>query len=475
MIKRWFILIFLGQLFVLAAAESKQTSEAAAQLISSATNSGFAFDRLALLCDKFGPRFSGTTNLEAAIDWILAEMKKDGLQNVRGEPVMVPHWVRGQESLELLKPRPHQMKMLGLGGSIGTPSEGITGEVLVVKSFEDLKNHAANARGKIVLFNAPFTAYHDTVLYRTQGAVEAARAGAIASLVRSITPVSLHTPHTGNMRYTNSLPKIPHAAITVEDAGMLQRMQDRGEKIVVTLKMEAKTLPDAKSRNVIAEIVGREKPEEIVLVSGHIDSWDVGQGAMDDGGGCIAAWEAVRLMKNLGMRPRRTIRIVLWTNEENGVAGAKAYREAHQNELANHVLAIECDDGVFQPAAFAFGGSAAGKSHVTEVAKLLQKIAPMKITSGAGGADISQLEPDGVPLMDLIVDGKKIFLVSPHPGRHHRQNQSRRVEPMRRRAGRDVLCDCGFGRDFAEMSYGIVRKLVCVTLLRFFQSDMQGR
>jgi len=186
-------------------------------------------------------------------------------------------------------------------------------------------------------------------------------------------------------------------------------MQDRGEKIVVRLKMEAKTLPDVKSRNVIGEIVGSEKPEEIVIVSGHIDSWDVGQGAMDDGGGCVSAWEAVRLMHKMGLRPRRTIRVVLWTNEENGIAGAKAYREAHKKELANHVLAIECDDGVFKPTAFAFSGSAAATNQVNEVAKLLQKITPMQITSGAGGADISQLESDGVPLMDLIVDSTKYF------------------------------------------------------------------
>ncbi|MEO6183862.1 MAG: M20/M25/M40 family metallo-hydrolase, partial [Verrucomicrobiota bacterium] len=203
--------------------------------------------------------------------------------------------------------------------------------------------------------------------------------------------------------------KIPHAAITVEDAELLQRMQDRGEKIVARLKMEAKTLPDAKSRNVVAEIVGREKPNEIIIISGHLDSWDVGQGAMDDGGGCVASWEAVRLMQTLGLRPRRTVRVVLWTNEENGIAGAKAYRAAHKSELANHVLAIESDDGVFKPTGFAFSGSANATNVISDVAKLLQKIGAGEITSGAGGADISQLQPDGVPLMDLIVDRTKYF------------------------------------------------------------------
>jgi carboxypeptidase Q len=315
--------------------------------------------------------------------------------------------VRGKESVEMLQPRRKDLAMLGLGGSIGTP--GITAEVLVVKSFADLTNHAADARGKIVLFNEPFKTYHETVLIRTRGAAVASSFGAVGSLVRSVTPHSLYTPHAGNMHYSDAIPKIPHAAITVEDAEMLQRMQDRGEKIIVKMKMEAKTLPDAKSRNVVAEIVGREKPEEVVVISGHIDSWDVGQGAMDDGGGCIAAWEAIRLMKNLGIRPRRTIRVVLWTNEENGIAGGKTYRKTHEKELGNHILAIESDDGVFRPTSFAFTGSDAARRDVENITKLMEKISPMKVTKGAGGADISQLEDDGVPLMDLIVDPTKYF------------------------------------------------------------------
>ncbi len=381
----------------------------AEKLISSATNSDFAFKRLALLCDKFGHRFSGSTNLEAAIDWTLAEMKRDGLENVHGEEVMVPHWVRGNESVELIEPRPQKLKMLGLGGSIGTPPEGISAELFVVSSFADLTNHAAEARGKIVLFNEPFTQYHKTVLIRSRGAIEAARVGAVASLIRSVTPHSLDTPHTGRMIYSDSISKIPHAAITVENAEMLQRMQDRGEKIVVRLKMEAKTLPDAKSRNVIAELRGREKPDEIILISGHIDSWDVGQGAMDDGGGCLVAWESIRLMNELGLRPRRTIRVVLWTNEENGIAGAKAYRDFHKEELAKHVLAIECDDGVFKPRGFSFNGSEAANKMMREFSKSLGEIGADKIFPEASGTDISQLEPAGVPISDLWVDPTKYF------------------------------------------------------------------
>jgi carboxypeptidase Q len=383
--------------------------DAAVRLIGAETGANFTYHRLARLCDTFGPRFSGTTNLEAAIDWILDQMKKDGLENVHGEPVAVRHWVRGAESAEMLLPRPRRLPMLGLGGSIGTPPEGIAAEVLVVSNFADLTARAAEAAGKIVLFNAPFTTYGQTVSYRVHGAVEAARAGAVASLIRSVTPFSLQSPHTGAMSYSNSIPKIPHAAITVEDAEMMRRMQDRGQKIVVRLTMNAATLPDAASRNVVAEIVGREKPEEIVLVSGHIDSWDVGQGAMDDGGGALCAWESVRLMHVLGLRPRRTVRVVLWTNEENGLAGARAYEQTHKGDLSRHVLAIESDRGTFQPEGFSFVGTEAGRRAAQKLAAPLAGIGVDKIFDQGSEADVGELGQDGVPTMALVDDEAKYF------------------------------------------------------------------
>jgi len=372
-------------------------------------NSMFPYERLGRLCDTFGPRFSGTTNLEAAIDWILGEMKRDGLDNVHGEEVMVPHWVRGAESAEMILPRAHRLPMLGLGGSIATPAEGITGEVLVVKSFADLKAHAGEAVGKIIVYNAPFVTYHETVAFRVHGAVEAARVGAVAALVRSVTPVSLQSPHTGNMSYESGVPKVPAAAITVEDAEMMQRMQDRGQKIVVQLKMSAEKLPDAPSRNVVAEIAGSEKPEEIVIVSGHIDSWDVGQGAMDDGGGAMAAWEAARLIHNLGLHPRRTIRVVLWVNEENGLAGAHAYERQHKSELAKHVMAIESDRGTFQPQGFSFVGTDDARRMFAKLARPLARIGASKISAEGSEADVGVLEPDGVPTLALVDDGTKYF------------------------------------------------------------------
>src|SRR6266511_943272 len=379
------------------------------RLIRAATETDFAHKRLAELCDTFGPRFSGTTNLEAAIDWVLARMKADGLENVRGEEVLVPRWVRGVESFELLEPARETLPMLGLGGSIGTPASGLTAPVFVVQNFEDLGQRTNEARGKIVVFNAPFVGYGQTVAYRNRGASEAAKAGAVAGLVRSITPFSLQTPHTGMMVYDQAAPKVPSAAITVEDAEKLQRWQERGRTIVARLKMSAKFLDDAPSRNVIAEVAGREKPDEIVLVSGHIDSWDVGRGAQDDGGGCLVAWETVRLLHKLGLRPRRTVRVVLWTNEENGLRGAKQYVEKHRQELAKHVVAIESDNGTFQPTGFAFAGNEKAKTTVQQIGSLLEGIRATKIIPGRGGADVEQLSAAGVAVMELTVESSTYF------------------------------------------------------------------
>jgi carboxypeptidase Q len=381
----------------------------AQRLTQAATNSLFGFSRLATMCDTFGPRFTGSKNLEEAIDWCLAEMKKDGFLNVRGEEVTVPRWVRGSESIELLSPRRRELPMLGLGGSVGTPPEGIMAEVLVVTGFDDLKNHAAEAKGKIVLFNVPFTEYRETVIVRTQGAIHAARAEAVASLIRSVGPFSMQTPHTGGMSYADGVKKIPHAALSLEDANMLSRMQARGEPLRVRLKMEARTLADGISHNVVAEIPGTEKPEEIVIVSGHIDSWDVGQGAMDDGGGCLAAWEAARLMLKLGLRPKRTVRVVLWTNEENGLRGATSYAKRHEAALAKHTLAIESDAGVFRPTGFGFLGSGRGMEIIRGVAKLLDPIGSGSIAKGCRGADVLKLVRGGVPVMHLEVDPEKYF------------------------------------------------------------------
>lgn len=379
------------------------------RLIDAALGDSAAHAKLAYLADTFGPRLSGSRNLEDAIDWILAEMRREGLDSVRGEPVMVPHWVRGEESADMTSPRVQRLAMLGLGMSVGTPAEGIEAEVLVVSSFDELAQRKDAARGRIVVYDVPFTTYGETVRYRTTGASIAARHGAVAVLVRSVASASLYTPHTGTMIYDSTAPRIPAAAIAVEDAMLLHRIQDRGQAVRVRLRMGAQTLADAPSRNAVAEIRGSERPDEVIVLGGHIDSWDVGQGAMDDAAGCVVAWEAVRLIRKLGLRPRRTIRVVLWTNEENGLRGGTAYRDAHRDAVDRHVLAIESDNGVFTPSGFGFTGSDSARMRVAQVATLLERIGAGTISAGGGGADIGPLMQLGVPGMSPTVDDSRYF------------------------------------------------------------------
>lgn len=376
----------------------------------------FAWNRLAFLTDTYGPRLSGSPNLEAALRWAEGEMKRDGLENVRLEPVMVPHWIRGDESLEIVEPFPNTVPILGLGGSIGTRPEGVSGELIVVKSYDELTARAAEARGKIVLFNVQYTNYGETVRYRGGGASAAARVGAVASLVRSVGLPGMRTPHTGGMQYAEGVARIPAAAIPTEDADRFQRMQDRGQRVVLRLRMEARFMSDAPSANLVGELRGAAKPDEIVLVGCHIDSWDPGTGAMDDGGGCVVTWEALRLLKNAGLRAKRTIRVVLFTNEENGLAGGNAYRDAHRDELDRHVLALESDSGVFKPNGFGFTGAPEARETVTAIASLLKSVGADKIAAQGGGADIGPIvRAAQVPSMSLDVDGSKYFLLHHTP------------------------------------------------------------
>jgi carboxypeptidase Q len=383
-------------------------AEVANRIIAAAqADSAGAWNRIAELTDRFGHRLSGSQALEDAIVWTAAMMEKDGLSNVKREPVMVPHWVRGAESLELVSPRRQLLPMLGLGGSIATPAGGITADVMVVSSFEELTARAAEAKGKIVLYDAEWRDYGYNGSFRRLGAIAAAKAGAVASLARAAGPYSMRTPHTGSMSYDSTVTKIPHASVTSEDAMMMRRMINRGQPVRVTLTMSAQMLPDAQSHNVMGELRGREKPNEVVVMGGHIDSWDVGQGAMDDAGGVVIAWEAIRLLKRLGLTPRRTIRAVGWTNEENGGRGGPAYRDAHRNEV--HQLAIESDGGVFSPLGFGFTGSPAARAIITAIGSLLAPINAGTIGASGGGADIAAIMATGVPGMGLNVDGTRYF------------------------------------------------------------------
>ncbi len=389
----------------------QEYGDAARQIIEMAENNSLVWDRLTYLTDYYPRRLSGSQMLEDAIDWSVEKLNEDGFE-VSTQDVMVPHWVRGHEYATLLSPDQRNMPMLGLGGSIGTGGSPMTGEVLVVSGFDELEERAAEAEGKIVLFNYEYENYGQAVQYRVHAATRAAAHGAKAALIRSVTDFSMQTPHTGGMRYGEDVEKIPAAAITVEDAAWMHRMAKRGETIEVELYMEAEMLPDALSRNVIAELRGSEKPDEIVLIGCHIDSWDVGHGAMDDAGGCLVTWEAMRIIKELGLEPRRTIRLVLFTNEENGVRGGLEYRNKvmANGEIENHVLAFEVDFGVFTPLGFGYTGPESAFPVLEDIASLLEPIGAVTVREGSSGTvDVGPLNREGVAIMGLDVDVERYF------------------------------------------------------------------
>jgi carboxypeptidase Q len=390
--------------------------QAARALAGAADDDTRAWDRLAYVADTFGHRLSGSESLEKTIDWSLDVMREDGLSNVRREKVMVPHWVRGKESAQILTPTPRELPVLGLGMTVGTPRRGIKAEVVVVANLDDLDARAAELKDKIVVINQAMPDYdHEnhnshygtTVQIRAHGASRAGQHGAKAVLIRSVTANSLRTLHTGMLSYEEGKPKIPAAAITPEDADWFARMAARGQKVEVQLELGAKFLPDAESGNAIGEIVGREKPEEIVVIGGHIDSWDVGDGSTDDGSGCLMAMEAATMLIELGLIPRRTIRVVLFTNEENGLRGGKAYYEDHKHEL--HVAGIESDSGSASPWGFGVGESETELAPLLPYASLFEPFGAQNLVVGGGGADISPLTNAGMLGLSVRPDTSHYF------------------------------------------------------------------
>ncbi len=400
----------------------KALVEAADKITAATENRRNAYEWLVKLTDSFGHRLSGSASLEKAIDYSVESMKKVGLSNPRREKVMVPHWVRGKESARVVGPSERELVMLGLGGSVGTGKKPITAEVLVVESLDALKAAGEKAKGKIVLVNQVMPAFEPETNETHYGALgpvrwwaatEAGKVGAVAALVRSVTAKNFRTPHTGSMApYEKGAAKIPAAALAPEDANFVARAAKQGT-VRIELAMEAKTLPDASSANAVAELTGRELPDEVVVVGGHIDSWDVGDGANDDGSGCAMAIDAAALLKELGLVPKRTVRVVLFTNEENGLRGGKGYFEAHGKE--KHAAAIEADFGAGAPRGFQMTAS---KEMIAEVRSWLPLFAGLgvrEISEGHTGSDISPLEKAGVTCLGLEPDGSRYFDV------HHSQ------------------------------------------------------
>jgi Zn-dependent M28 family amino/carboxypeptidase len=332
----------------------------------------------------------------------------------------VPHWVRGAEEAALVQPVARQLRLIGLGGTVATPRGGITAPVVVATSWADLEAKADRVKGAIVLFNVPMPAwseekgsgYGEVAQFRGRGPSRAAKLGAVAALVRSVTARSLRSPHTGALGYDPAAPKIPAAALTVEDAELVARLAAAGP-VSIKLRLESQELPEAQSANVIGELRGRELPDEVVVIGAHLDSWDVGQGAHDDGAGCVTMMQAITVLRRLNLVPRRTIRVVLFTNEENGLRGGKAYAETHKDELAKTVLAVEADSGGFTPRGFSLEAkpdiAPRVLARLEQIAALYKPAFPMRTRLGHGGADIMAMVPAGVPTVGLEVDNRLYF------------------------------------------------------------------
>jgi hypothetical protein len=437
----------------------RQTSE---RVLARALADQGGFHKLEHLTTRIGNRLSGSPALEQAIAWARDGMRAEGLEGVRLQPVRVPRWVRGRESLRVVSPVPREMPMLGLGMSVGTPRDGITAPVVVVRHEDEL---AALGRekvaGKIVVFAPDWEGYGRTVRFRSSGASWAAKLGAVAALVRSATGRSIGSPHTGSLTYAEGVASIPAAAITVEDALWLRRMAALGEPVTLSLQMEAKLEGEADSANVMGEIRGREQPDEVVVMGGHLDSWDVGQGAHDDGCASVAAWQALTILNGLGLRPRRTLRVALWTNEENGLRGGRAYRDALGADVLRHVAAIEMDGGCERPVGFGLtllkpgearlrrgeaqpteppdARGAAALATVRGLGALFASIDATAARWGGGGADIGPLMREGVPGLSLDTVGERYF-----DWHHSHGDTLDKVEPEDLRRATGMLAVMGY-------------------------------
>ena len=395
-------------------------------LVTAALADGYTYDKLGELCDTVGHRLVASEGMKQAITWSAQAMREAGFDSVWLEPVTVPHWTRGNEWARCTAPVAFDLDISGLGRSVGTEGEVIEAEIMAVADFDELEARADEAAGKIVLFNPDWRGYGYNVQYRVKGASRAAAHGAVAALVRSATGVSLGAPHTGTMSYEDEIPRIPTAALTVEEAGRLFRMCRRGETPVVKLYMEAENHPDAVSYNVIGDIRGTETPEEIVLVCGHLDSWDVGTGAHDDAGGCVAALGAARMLLQQDLRPRRTVRVVHFTCEEMGGHGGRAYKEAHAAELDRHIAAIESDGGVAAPRGFSVRADSLVIVRLEELCRPMAFLAPgqWRVHPGWAGVDIGPIVEAGVPGIGHRADGTHYMDVH-----HSRADTFDKVDP----------------------------------------------
>ena len=396
------------------------------RLQQAALTSDYAYRQVAHLSNNIGPRLTGSAQAGKAVEYVASELKAIGCE-VQMERVMVPHWVRGEETAALVQfpgqaaNTTQKIVLCALGDSVATPADGIEAEVIAVRNFDELKSlPREKVAGKIVLFNYPFDkqmaaegrggeAYGEAVVYRADGPSAAARQGAVACLIRSVGGADYRLPHTGQTDYANDAPKLPAGAVTAEDVDLIADLVRQGP-VRMKLVLTPQTLPDVESANVIGDIKGSEHPEQVIVVSGHLDSWDLGTGAIDDGAGVAVSMEVANLIQKLHLKPKRTIRVIAWMNEENGLAGSKQYAKDQEKEWMNHFAVMETDGGADHPLGINIKAKPEVKKTFAPVAAILQG-------SGAGmlnlvehcGADIGPMEKVGVPAFSAIQDSRFYF------------------------------------------------------------------
>lgn len=411
--------LLLGLLTGVASAQNAD-SVMIRKIYSEALGNGKSYEWLRYLTKQIGPRLSGSAGAQKAVDWSKQVMEQQGFDRVFLQEVMVPHWVRGkkEEAYIHIGSQKRNVPIAALGGSVATAPKGIEAGIIEVKSFPELRALGAEkVKGKIVFFNRPmdptkintFEAYGGAVDQRANGATEAAKLGAVGAIVRSMTNVRDDNPHTGGLRYGTGVALIPSAAISTNGADLLSQSLKENPNLTFYFRQNCETLADAKSYNVVGEIKGSEKPDEIIVVGGHLDSWDLAEGAHDDGAGCVQSIEVLRIMKTLGIKPKRTIRAVMFMNEENGLRGGVKYADLAKQGNERHIAAVESDNGGFTPRGFGIVGTAEQRAKVMPWKPLLAPYGLAEIGAGSGGADIGPLAQSGTVLFGFKPDSQRYF------------------------------------------------------------------
>ncbi len=405
-----------------AIASAQSDSAMIKKIFNEALTNGKSYSNLDYLTNKIGGRLSGSPQAQLAVEWAFKAMKDAGADTVYLQECMVPHWVRGEKETAKVtgsgSKKFKEVPICALGGSIATPAEGITAQVIEVKSFEELKKLGKeNVTGKIIFFNLPmdptqietFNAYSAAVALRWAGALEAAKYGAVGAVVRSCTLAQDDNPHTGVMGYNDSVTKIPACAISTNGANWLSENLKTDKNLNFYFKMSCQTLPDEKSYNVVGELRGTVKAKEYIVVGGHLDSWDTGKGANDDGSGVVQCIEVLRIYKALGIKPKFNIRAVAFMNEENGGRGGKKYAELAKLNDEKHIAAIESDAGSFTPMGFSSDAPPAVKAKLKSWRPLFEPYGIYNFDRDGGGSDIEPLKKSGVPLIELMPDSQRYF------------------------------------------------------------------